>query len=160
VANAGTNTISVISDSTNAIISDNPISVGSNPIAVTYDPDKGEIFVANFAGNSVSVISDSTNAVVATIPVGNSPIAVTYDSGKGEIFVANTNANSVSVISDIINTVSTSGGPVTATNVAGNPTATYAVGSSIQEFPIVVVALVALIGTGIYIVIRYKKRVL
>ncbi len=67
VANAGSNTVSVISDSTNAAVAN--VTVGNRPAGVAYDSGKGEIFVANYLSNTVSVISDSTNTVVATVTV-------------------------------------------------------------------------------------------
>ena len=67
VANYGGTTVSVISDSTNAVIK--TITVGTSPWGVAYDASKGEIFVSNWGSSSVSVISDTSNAVLTTIPV-------------------------------------------------------------------------------------------
>ncbi len=103
VANSGYNTVSVISDASNAVVA--TVTVGTSPTGVTYDSTKGEIFVSNHDSNSVSVISDSKNTVVATVPVGTSPDNIAYDSGKSEIFVVNSGDNTVSVISDSTNTV-------------------------------------------------------
>jgi YVTN family beta-propeller protein/parallel beta-helix repeat protein len=103
VTNYGSNTVSVISDSTNAVVA--TVSVGTEPFGVAYDSGKGEVFVTNYGSTSVSVISDSANTVVATVFVGSIPLGVAYDSGKGEIFVANEGSSTVSVISDSNNTV-------------------------------------------------------
>jgi YVTN family beta-propeller protein len=103
VVNSGNNSVSVISDSNNAVLA--TITVRNQPYRVIYDSGRGEIFVTNYAANSVSVISDSTNTIVATVPVGTHPASFAYDSGKGEIFVANTDNDTVSVISDTTNTV-------------------------------------------------------
>ena len=40
------NTVSVISDATNAIVA--TVGVGNNPVGVAYDSSKGEVFVADF----------------------------------------------------------------------------------------------------------------
>ena len=109
VTNAGSDTVSVISDKTNAVIATVPMRFA--PYALAYDSAKGEIFVAN--GNAqttlgtVSVISDSTNTVVANITVGTDPGGIAYDPSKGEIFVSNTGDTppDMSVISDNTNTV-------------------------------------------------------
>ena len=69
MANYGTNTVSVISDSNNSVVA--TVNVGDGPSGVAYDSAKGEVFVTNYGDNTVSVIDDSTNAVVATI-VGSS----------------------------------------------------------------------------------------
>jgi YVTN family beta-propeller protein len=58
IANYKLNTVSVISDSSNAVVATVP--VGNYPIGVAYDSAKGEIFVANGGSNTVSVISDSS----------------------------------------------------------------------------------------------------
>src|SRR2546426_11350730 len=68
VANPGgaaSNSVTVISDATNAVVA--IIPVGSNPQGVAYDGGKGEVFVANSAGmgaNTISVISDAANTVL------------------------------------------------------------------------------------------------
>jgi YVTN family beta-propeller protein len=103
VANSGYNTLSVISDSTNAVVK--TITVGTSPTGVAYDSNKGEIFATNHGSNSVSVISDTTNAVIATVSVGTTPSNLAFDSNKGEVFVVNSGDNTVSVISDSSNSV-------------------------------------------------------
>ena len=107
VINWDSSSVSVISDSTNTVITNVTVS---GPTGIAYDSGKGEIFVTNGGswsayGNTVSVISDSTNTIVATINVGNDPTGLAYDSGKGEIFVSNSGTNTLSVISDSTNDV-------------------------------------------------------
>jgi YVTN family beta-propeller protein len=105
VCNSGYNTVSVISDSTNAVVA--TIRVGISPAGAAYDSGKGEVFVANYGSgvNTVSVISDTNYAVVATVPVGTTPYGVAYNSVTNEIYVSNHGSNSVSVISDSSNAV-------------------------------------------------------
>jgi YVTN family beta-propeller protein len=105
VANYGSNSVSVISDAPNPVLT--TIPVGTRPYGVAYDSGKGEVFVSNQLSNNVSVISDATNTVVATIPVGTHPLGIAYDSRKGEVFVINSNSNNVSVVSDMNNAVVT-----------------------------------------------------
>ncbi len=85
---AGTtgDTVSVVSDSSNAVVAN--VTVGYSPDGVAYDPQLGEIFVANGGSNNVSVINDTNLSVVATISLSNGPNAIVYDSGRGEVFVA------------------------------------------------------------------------
>jgi YVTN family beta-propeller protein len=106
--NSGSFSVSVISDSTNAVLS--TINVGV-PLSMAYDPGKGEIFVGCEA-STIDVISDSTNTVVTTINAGANCLA--YDSAKGEIFAFAYTGNlpyaattTVSVISDTTNAVVT-----------------------------------------------------
>ena len=98
VTHAAVNAVTVISDSTNAVVAN--VTVGLTPEELAYDSHTGDIFVTNVVDGTVSVISDSTNAVVATVTVGNGPFGVAYDPGKGEIFVTNAADSTVSVISD------------------------------------------------------------
>jgi len=106
VTNYLSNNVSVISDSSNSVVDTIPVA---SPGGVTYDPARGEVFVADYdyeSGGNVSVISDATNKVVATIPVGDEPRALAYDPPMGEIFVADQGSGgpvpygNVSVISD------------------------------------------------------------
>jgi YVTN family beta-propeller protein len=53
------NTVSVISDESNKVVS--TVSVGYGPSGLAYDSAKGEVFVANEGANTVSVISDNTS---------------------------------------------------------------------------------------------------
>lgn len=100
-------TISVISDSTNAIVA--TITLGFNSVVgISYDSANGEMFVASqYPGGPVSIISDASNSVVSTVLVGGHPQGIVYDSGLGEMFVSIEGDTSswVSVISDISNTV-------------------------------------------------------
>ncbi len=56
VANTVDGTVSVISDSTNAVVS--TVTVGNGAFGVAYDPGKNEIFVTNAGDSTVSVISE------------------------------------------------------------------------------------------------------
>jgi len=57
VGNQHSGTVSVISDSTNAVVS--TVSVGLDPVEVAYDSGKGEVFVVNEDSHTISVISDT-----------------------------------------------------------------------------------------------------
>ena len=67
VANCGSDTVSVIDPTTNAVIEN--ITVGDGPSSI--DTFRGAIYVANYGSDTVSVIDRSTNEVVA---------GVTFDS--------------------------------------------------------------------------------
>ena len=97
VANYGSNTVSVISGSTDKVTG--TVDVGSRPGGVAYDSASNAIYVANPGSNNVSVISGSTSKVTGTVDVGSYPIGVAYDSADNTIYVANVNSNNVSVIS-------------------------------------------------------------
>lgn len=107
------------------------VTVGFGPIALTFDPSNGDIYVANWGsgsdqggcsyngcfseplpGNTVSVISGSTNTVVATVQTDTlGPLSLVFASTNGDVYVAGENAPGlpayVSVIDGSTNTVST-----------------------------------------------------
>lgn len=111
--NASSNTVSVISDSSNQAVTN--ITVGSSPQGLAYDQGKNEVFVTNQGSQTVSVISDKNNRVVKTITMNGYPFPIAYDSSAGEILVISSNGTglidpysvvgTVSVISDSSNTV-------------------------------------------------------
>jgi YVTN family beta-propeller protein len=113
ITNYYSGTVSVISDSSNAVVA--TVNVGVDPYGLVYDAEKSEVFVTDDGSEAVSVISDKSNAVVATVEVGaqltteqnsgDQPYRIAYDFGKGEVYVANPESNTVSVISDNNNTV-------------------------------------------------------
>ena len=109
-------TISVISDTTNSIVT--TINLGfSNVAGICYDLKMRDIVVASQTpGGPVTFISDTSNSVASTVNVGGHPQGIVYDSGTGAIFVSTEgDTNSwVSVIPDYSNAVITN---VTVQNV-------------------------------------------
>jgi YVTN family beta-propeller protein len=100
--------ITVLSDSNNAVVTTIHLAQNYEPVGLAYDSAKGEIFVANYGANTVSIISDATDKAIMNVSVGPYPEAVAYDSAKGEIFVAagtSRTEGTVTVISDATNTV-------------------------------------------------------
>jgi YVTN family beta-propeller protein len=119
VANAGSNTVSVIDTTTNGVIMTIPVDGAPWGVAVT--PDGTKIYVSisgnsDNPGDSVSVIDTLTNTVATTIFVGSYPegIAVTPDGAR--VYVANNGSGTVSVIgtaSDtVIATIPVGNGPI------------------------------------------------
>ena len=74
VANDGSDTVSVISDSTNTVVATVPLPAGSSPFGAAYDPAKGEVFVTNIHANTVSVISDGTRSTTTSVSCSPSTI--------------------------------------------------------------------------------------
>ena len=87
---AGTDAVSVINDTIDAVVSTNPFGAGDNGLTqgVAYDPGQDEVFVAN-TGGGVAVINATSDTVVTRIPVGSEPVGVAYDPAQGEVFVTN-----------------------------------------------------------------------
>ncbi len=88
VSDLYTNSVSVVNLATDAIISQDTISVGANPYGIACV--NGKVFVANSgygSGNTVSVIDAAKREVVKTITVGSGPTEVEVDE-NGDVWVA------------------------------------------------------------------------
>lgn len=87
VANAGSNSVSVIDGATGTVTA--TIPVGSEPAGIAVDDDTDMIYVANHGAPTVSVIDGGTNTVAATLTVGTTvgPDAVAVDPATDQIFV-------------------------------------------------------------------------
>ncbi len=72
--------------------------MGTNPIAIEYNPRNGDIYVTNLSSNDVSIIGESTNTVIDTLRVGVHPSSLEYNPSNGEIYVANEMSGDVTVI--------------------------------------------------------------
>ena len=74
------------------------ISVGQGPIALEFNPENENMYVADYNSGSVSVIDSSNNTIGETIPVGQGPIALEFNPENENMYVANEKSGSVSVI--------------------------------------------------------------
>ncbi len=127
VANAGSNSVSVISDANNSLIATIALPSDSpSPSDIAYDSITGEIFVVNnpvdnfFASSTISVITDTTNSIVTTINLGfNNVVGICYDLNMRDIVVASQNPGGpvgpVTFISDSSYSVAST------VNVGGHP---------------------------------------
>jgi YVTN family beta-propeller protein len=84
--NFGSDTVSVISASTNTVVATIPVGEGPRRIAVT--PNGSKAYVTNSASNDVSVINTSSHTVIATIPVGISPAGLAVSPDGAKVYVA------------------------------------------------------------------------
>jgi len=85
MTNETTNQVSVISNSTNQIVS--TVDVGAGPYGIALSPDGSMAYVSNFIASSVSVINTSTNQVAATIPVGYNPVGIAISPNGSKVYV-------------------------------------------------------------------------
>lgn len=115
IANAGSNSVSVINTASNTVVK--VIPVGAGPIGIAVSPDNSLVYVANSADNTVSQISTATGTVVKTIAVPATPIGVAFSSSGNLAFVTSANAGSVSFIDT--GTGDISGAPVAVQSTPG-----------------------------------------
>jgi LPXTG-motif cell wall-anchored protein len=102
VANYFSDTLSVISDTTNTVIATVPVDNTSNDSGLG---DTYTVITDKLLGlKSADLTSYSINPMLANVSAPTRPTDLAYDSGMGEIFVTNA-AGTVSVISDKTNSV-------------------------------------------------------
>jgi YVTN family beta-propeller protein len=118
VANAGSDTLSVIDVRTDKIVEtlcarqDPGDLFGAQPNALAFDKAGGKLFVCNGTQNAVAVFNfdPGGSKLLGLIPVGWFPGAIVYDPSEKQIYVANTKGMSVGKnhfnISDYYNTLS------------------------------------------------------
>lgn len=105
VANGASDTVSVISASTDTVIA--TISVGDNPLQIALTPDDSKAYVINFGSDDVSAINTSTNTVITTISLGSGadPFDICITPDGTQAYVSNRGTNSYSVINTLTNTL-------------------------------------------------------
>ena len=115
VANAGSNTVSLINGATNKVISN--VTVGEYPTAVAYNPANNKVYVANRNSGNISVIDGDTNTLTNRIKVDPFPLDVAVNPNTNTIYVAHTqngtstsndqasSSNTISVIDGATNEV-------------------------------------------------------
>ncbi len=104
IADAGSDSVSVIDPVSNTVIA--TIAVGSQPNGISVSPDGSRVYVGNEGSSSVSVINTTTNMVVATIPVGTLPLGISVSPDGSKVYVVNNGSSSISVINTATNVVS------------------------------------------------------
>jgi YVTN family beta-propeller protein len=95
VANSGSNTVSVLSSSTDQNIT--TLSVGSDPDALAYDPYNECLYIANYNSSNVSVM-DNAFAIAYNITVGQGPDAIVYDPDVQTVFIASFDSGTISEV--------------------------------------------------------------
>ena len=103
VTNFGSNSVSVINDSTNTVVEN--ISVGAGPIRIAYDPFNKDLYVSNRFSSTVSVIDPTIDKVVSNITVGGSPFEIVYDSISHDLYVTDGSTGNVTIIDSSSNQI-------------------------------------------------------
>ncbi|QJC50802.1 DUF11 domain-containing protein [Paenibacillus albicereus] len=96
VANSGSDTVSVIDQTTNTVVA--TIPGFSTPQQLDATPDGTRVYVANLANATVSVIDTAANAIVGTIAVGGGPNGIVVDRTGTRGYVTNSTDGTVSVL--------------------------------------------------------------
>jgi YVTN family beta-propeller protein len=115
ITNFYSNSISVLDEATNNVITTIPLETNTYPAGIAYNPENGNLYVSNYyaAGSSLTgltpgsvfVIDGSNNTVIDTIEVGASPLAIEYNPDNGNLYVTNFYPGTISVINGTTNVV-------------------------------------------------------
>ena len=103
VSNLDSNSVSVVSTTTNSVIA--TIPVGTAPVAPASNDILRKLYVPSTIDSTVSVIDETTHTVIKTIPVGNAPSNAAVDAQHGKVYVNNVLDKTVSVIDSATDTV-------------------------------------------------------
>jgi YVTN family beta-propeller protein len=68
VANAGDNTVTVVSQSSFSPLTTVPLPTGANPVYITSDPTAAKVYVADQGTGETTIIQTSNNTVTQSIP--------------------------------------------------------------------------------------------
>jgi YVTN family beta-propeller protein len=74
------------------------VRAGTNPDAVAFDDENGELFVANAGSANLTIINGSTDRVLGVVTVGTDPAALAFDNANDRLYVANYKSFNVSVV--------------------------------------------------------------
>jgi YVTN family beta-propeller protein len=103
VANSGSNDVSVINTTTDAVMA--TVAVGNSPMNVAVGPSTSTppytVFVTNYGSNTMTVISLTSpfkSYPVTTIPVGSNPWGVAVDLLTNMVYVTNAGSGTVTVV--------------------------------------------------------------
>ncbi len=114
IANYGSNNVSVIDTSINAVVA--TVAVETNPYGIAIKPDGTRVYVTNAGSSNVSVIDTSNNTVVVTPGIGSNPYADAITPDGTRLYVVNYNASNVSVVdtgtNGLVTTVAVGTSPV------------------------------------------------
>ena len=114
VANAGSGTVSVLSEATDAVVGTVTLGPGTTPFGVAVDSATHQVYVSDFGTATVSVIDGTMcNATTQTgcsvvpdlITVKAGPEGIAVDSATDTVYVADSSAVEVSVIDGSTGTV-------------------------------------------------------
>lgn len=122
VANAGSNTVSVVNLLKKAVSA--TINVGTQPVAILIDKSATHAYVANLASNTVSQIDLSSNTVSGTVGVGSTPSSLALDPSGSAFWVGGLNYISKVNISGLsVATTFTVNGQVTSLSISSGQNA-------------------------------------
>ena len=143
VANAQSNSVSVIDIPTATVTATVP--VGTFPVGVALSPDSSQAYVANYNSNSLSIIDTASNTVVSTVAVGSRPNGVIRVGAT--VYVANLTGNSISVVNPATATVTSTvtlgsnPSPIAPSGLAANGAGTRLYASDAKNGKVVVLDL-------------------
>lgn len=127
------NSVVVVDQQTNKIVT--TIPVGTGPCGIAVNPAGTRVYITNRLDDTVSVINGITGAVIGSpITVGDGPRGIVVSPSGSTVYVANEDSETISVIDAVTNTVTDTITGISCTALAINPSGSRLyVGSSITN---------------------------
>jgi YVTN family beta-propeller protein len=91
--------VSVIDSNTSKLVEN--VVVGTEPVALLFNPSNNNMYTANVVSNSISVIDSRNNTVAAVIGVKGLPIALEFNPFNDGVYVAGTLTGTEGLVSVI-----------------------------------------------------------
>jgi YVTN family beta-propeller protein len=67
-----------------------PAIVGSEPVALLFNPSNTDVYVGNVVFNSVSILDSEKNTVAGTVDINSLPLALEFNPSNKAVYVAGT----------------------------------------------------------------------
>lgn len=124
VVDSGSDALTILSDDYPSVAEEVNVTVGSDPVAIGYDPGNDDLYVANNGSNNVSIVDGSTGASSsAALGPGSDPVAVYLGENGADVAVLDAGDDSVTMLSNTssvpVATVALTGGSSYAAAVVG-----------------------------------------
>jgi YVTN family beta-propeller protein len=100
VPNQGSDTVSVINNTTRDLIATVTLPSGSAPTGVAVSPSLNEVYIADYGSGKISIINTSNNSVSTPISLGSGtePFSIAFTPDGDYAYVTESGANAVAVI--------------------------------------------------------------
>ena len=66
------------------------VTVGSEPVALLFNPSNTDVYVGNVVSNSVSILDSEKNTVADTVDVNGLPLALEFNPSNKAVYLTGT----------------------------------------------------------------------
>lgn len=66
------------------------VAVGTEPVALLYNPSNNNVYAANVVSNSISILDSRNNTMAETVSIKGIPLALEFNPSNDVVYVAGT----------------------------------------------------------------------